>query len=121
MAPVGAAAVASEQPVAPEPMPVIPAIPRLQQPQMPPPILVQRRVPNDGHQTVVSVALPFLKQVMLEDDWCTKPPRSQVHEALSRVDRIGERFWGANLTYSRKRTVEDLISRFYIDDVRSCL
>ena len=121
MAPVGAAAVASEQPVAPEPMPVIPAIPRLQQPQMPPPILVQRRVPNDGHQTVVSVALPFLKQVMLEDDWCTKPPRSQVHEALSRVDRIGERFWGANLTYSRKRTVEDLILRFYIDDVRSCL
>ena len=33
-------------------------------------------------------------------------------EKQTGVDQRGDKFWGANYTYSRKRTVEDADSRF---------
>ena len=37
---------------------------------------------------------------------------SNMLEKQTGVDQRGDRFWGANYTYSRKRTVEDADSRF---------
>ena len=88
---------------------------------IPEPVSVERRVQNNGHQLVVDKALPYLRQVMLDDVFCSKPPRTQVREALDRVDRVGQRFWGANEAYSRRRTVEDLILQYYADALRASL
>lgn len=76
------------------------------------------KVNNDGHHKVVSSALPVLREVMRSPQWCTTVPREQVKVCLSQVDLMGDRFWGANLHYTRRRTVEDLILKFYYDDVK---
>ena len=94
---------------------------RFQKPAEPEPLDIPRKVKSDGHQHVIDVALPYLKQVMLDSDWCTAPPRNQVRESLFRVDMAGNRFWGANQMFTRKRTVEDLILQHYVDSVRARL
>ena len=82
------------------------------------PLDIDRKVANQGHQAVVDHVLPELRSVMLSEDFCREQPRQQVHRALLAVDRAGRRFWGTHLTYTRKRTVEDLVLHFYYDDVR---
>ena len=80
----------------------------------PDPVEIEPRVQTDGHKAVVAIALPYLRQVMLDDEWCTRPSRDQVREA-------GRRFWGVGLCYSRKRTAEDVVINFYVDAVRVLL
>ena len=87
----------------------------------PDPVEIEPRVQTAGHKAVVEIALPYLRQVMLDDDWCTRPSRDQVREALLRVDLAGRRFWGVGLRYSRKRTAEDVVVNFYVDAVRVLL
>lgn len=58
---------------------------------------------------------------MQESEWESKVPILQAREALRRVDYAGNRFWGANLDYSRKRTVEDIIVSRYYSEVRLSL
>lgn len=87
----------------------------------PEPVDIEPRVKNEGHKRVVSTALPYLRRVMLLDSHCQKPPREQVRYCLSLVDQADKRFWGAYLTYTRKRTVEDLILQWYYDAVKALL
>ena len=88
-------------------------------PVRPPPINVAPKVHNAGHRAVIQLILPHLRSAMLSVEHCNAQPRQQVHRALMAVvDRAGERMWGANQLCSRKRTVEDLILRFYYDEVR---
>ena len=95
-------------------------LPRARHP-VPEAVDIDRKVQNEGHRTVVTDALPYLKQVMLHETFCAKPPRDQVREALERVDSAGKRFWGVYYAYTRKRTVEDLVLNFYYDAVRAKL
>ncbi|CAE7699856.1 PREP1 [Symbiodinium sp. CCMP2592] len=85
------------------------------------PMPIEPRVKNDGHRAVTATLLPYLRQVMLEDAYCTLNSRAQIHEALTRADFAGLRCWGVNQLYSRKRTVEDLILQHYVDAVRITL
>ncbi|CAE7371385.1 PREP1, partial [Symbiodinium sp. KB8] len=85
------------------------------------PVPIEPRVKNDGHRAVTTTLLPYLRQVMLEDAYCTMNSRAQIHEALTRADFAGLRCWGAHQLYSRKRTVEDLILQHYVDAVRITL
>ena len=105
--------------LAPSPAPSVAL--RFQKPPEPDAINIERRVRSDGHQAIVDVALPFLRQVMLDESFCLSPPRDQVRQALNRVDLAGKRFWGVSQLYSRKRTVEDVIIQYYIDAVRAKL
>lgn len=89
--------------------------------QRPPPVDIERKVCNDGHRLVVSLVLPHLRAIMLDPETCSLQPRQQVHRALVAVDLQGDRFWGANETYTRKRTVEDLVLNFYLDEVKRAL
>ena len=82
---------------------------------------IRPRVNNDGHRTVIRVALPVLWDVMLSPEHCAKPPREQVKLCLLRVIENGDRFWGQWMSYTRKRTVEDLIIQFYYDAMRGLL
>ena len=82
---------------------------------------IDRRVKTDGHQAIVDVALPYLRQVMLDESFCVAPARDQVRQALFRVDMAGKRFWGQSQLYSRKRTVEDAMIQYYVDAVRAKL
>lgn len=98
---------------------------RIQPPQVqqPPqlhaiPSSITPKVANDGHKVIVEKALPLVFQVMQERDWCDKAPLLQAREALRRLDLSGDRFWGANQMYSRKRTVEDIIASRYIAELR---
>ncbi|CAE7786718.1 PREP1 [Symbiodinium sp. CCMP2592] len=100
-------------------VPVPPIAARRQ--QRPPPVDIERKVFNDGHRLVVSLVLPHLRAIMLDPETCSLQPRQQVHRALVAVDLQGDRFWGANETYSRKRTVEDLVLNFYFDEVKRAL
>jgi len=86
-----------------------------------PSLNIPLKVKNAGHQKVVDSALPMLMQVIGQPDWCTKVPREQVKFCLSQVDLAGDRFWGVNQHYTRRRTVEDLILKFYYDDIKAML
>ena len=85
------------------------------------PVDVTLKVNNDGHQKVREVALPRLKAVMQSPEFCNKTPRDQVRQCLQQVELSGDRIWGAHLWYTRRRTVEDLILKFYFDDVKRLL
>ena len=98
---------------------------RIQPPQIqqPPqvhavPSSITPKVANDGHKLIVDKALPLVFQVMQEREWCDKAPLMQAREALRRLDLSGDRFWGSNQMYSRKRTVEDIIASRYIAELR---
>lgn len=82
---------------------------------------VAPKVANDGHRTIVEVALPVVFEVMQEHNWCDKTPLLQAREALRRIDQCGGRFWGEYLTYTRKRTVEDIIVSRYMSELRCSL
>lgn len=82
---------------------------------------VAPKVANDGHRTIVEIALKVVFEVMQEPNWCDKTPLLQAREALRRIDLSGGRFWGANLAYTRKRTVEDIIVLRYIPELRCSL
>ena len=85
------------------------------------PVCLEAKVRNDGHKHVLSHLLPMLRQVMRDDQFCRLGPRPQVKQALDLLDSRGARFWGTNQLYSRRRTVEDLVLRYYYDDVRRLL
>ena len=90
-------------------------------PPVPVRLSINPKVANDGHRTICEVALPILLEVMQESEWESKVPLLQAREALRRVDFAGNRFWGVNLDYSRKRTVEDIIVSRYYSEVRLSL
>ena len=98
-------------------------VPEVHAPDPPAPVRlsITPKVANDGHRTICEVALPVLREVMQESEWESKVPILQAREALRRVDYAGNRFWGANLDYSRKRTVEDIIVSRYYSEVRLSL
>ena len=79
------------------------------------------KVANDGHKVIVEKALPYVFEVIQQREWCDKAPLLQVREALRRLDFSGDRFWGANQMYSRKRTVEDIIVSKYFAELRLSL
>jgi len=79
------------------------------------------KVANDGHKVIVEKALPYVFEVIQQREWCDKAPLLQVREALRRLDLSGDRFWGANQMYSRKRTVEDIIVSKYFAELRLSL
>lgn len=85
-----------------------------------PAVDIDPRVQNAGHRKVIEVVLPRLKLVMLSEEHCRKTPRDQVKQALLMVP-WQDRIWGAQLWYTRKRTVEDLVLQFYFDAVRATL
>lgn len=76
------------------------------------------KVKNEGHQKVVDIVLPTLLRVLQTPVMRNKIPREQVKFALQEVSDRGDGFWGALLWYTRRRTVEDLILKFYFDDVK---
>lgn len=92
-------------------------------PQAPAPVefTFTPKIAREGHRTICDVALPFLRDVMQESAWEHKAPLLQAREALRRVDLSGQRFWGSNLQYTRKRTVEDIIVTRYHTEVRLSL
>lgn len=81
---------------------------------------IERKVKTDGHGKVVDIALPLLLKVLRSDEHCAKPPRDQVRVCLGMV-LYSQVFWGAKLWFTRKRTVEDLILKFYFDEVKALL
>ena len=116
VAPVAAPVAVPAQPAQPaQPAPAA-APDRAPPPPLHPP--VEPRVNSEGHAQVISLVLPHLRAIMLHPEHCGLQPRQQVHRSLMAVDRQGNRFWGAHQTYTRKRTVEDLVLQFYFDDVR---
>ena len=82
---------------------------------------ISRKVANDGHQMIVEKVIPVLFAVMQEPAWESQVPLLQAREALRRLERMGERFWGSNQMYSRKRTVEDILVSRYIGELRLSL
>ena len=58
---------------------------------------------------------------MLDEKYKKAPPREQVNHALAIVDGRGERFWGVDLLWTRKRTVADAVLQYYYDTVRASL
>ena len=82
------------------------------------PVPIQPKVKGEGHAKIVELCLPRLKQVLRSEEYCREEPRLQVRRCLELTDRGGDRFWGQWLTYSRKRTVEDVILQFYFDEVK---
>ena len=81
---------------------------------------VTPKVANEGHRLICDLVLPILRQVMQEADWESRPPLLQARESLRRLSP-DLRFWGSNLTFSRKYTVEDIIATRYHSDVRLSL
>ena len=87
-----------------------------------PPVNIEPKVRNENHREIVATVLPYLRHVMLDSNFATQTQRDQVKRALSLVDAAGRRFWGADLMYSRRRTVEDAVLSFgYADEVRMTL
>ena len=78
------------------------------------------KVDNEGHRKVIDLVLPKLRETMLDEMHCRKPPRDQVRQSLARI-HYSDTFWGANLWYTRKRTVEDLVLHYYYDLVKRTL
>lgn len=64
---------------------------------------------------------PELRKTMLDEKYKKAPPREQVRHTLAAVDAKGERFWGVDLLWTRKRTVEDAVLQYYYDTVRASL
>ena len=79
------------------------------------------KVANEGHRRIVERVLPVLAQVMSEPAWTNQPLLLQARETLWRVELAGDKFWGAHMNFSRKRTVEDVIVSRYHSDVRLSL
>jgi hypothetical protein len=69
----------------------------------------------EGHHMIVSVCLPVVMDLMLDQNFNTLPPRALVGRALHVIDSRGGRFRGSCLTFTRKRTVEDIIVKQYFD------
>lgn len=105
------------QPAQPAPLAQPPLDPHVD----PKPVQIVPRVDSEGHSSVVRHVLPWLRNVMMSSEWGPREPRAQVRKALALVDSAGHRFWGSYLTYSRKRTVEDVVLQFYFDDVKRML
>lgn len=82
---------------------------------------IDPKVSNDGHRMIVDKVLPVLFQVMQEEAFSGQTPLLQAREALKRLDRMGQRFWGSWCTYSRKRTVEDILVSRYYEELRLAL
>ena len=49
------------------------------------------------------------------------PPAAQVAHALQKVEEKGNRCWGASFTWSRRRTVADLLLIVYHEPFRKAL
>ena len=63
---------------------------------------------------IVGTILPVLAPLIQDAQNRGRSPRSLVDEALNRVDRQGNRDWGANRLYSRRRTCADaVISQYF--------
>lgn len=77
------------------------------------------RGPNAAKtQQILTKVMPVLKTIMQDPLWQGKPTRSQVREALIRVSQNGDRFWGKDsMFYTRRRTVEDVVLMFFLDDI----
>jgi hypothetical protein len=70
---------------------------------------------SDGHRMIASIVLPELYKVMTEEQFHSTSNRTQIREALRRLDSQHQCFWGKHQMYSRKRTVEDTVLCHYYD------
>lgn len=59
--------------------------------------------------------LKHLGEVMTSVQFSSADPEKQVHEALNRMDRAGERCWGSHQTWTRRRTVLDMVLLTYYE------
>lgn len=76
---------------------------------------------NEGHRHIVRTVLPVLRNVMLSDQHCRKPPRLQVDVALRELDSAGQRFWGVHQIYAARKTVISIVTSHYYDSTRALL
>lgn len=93
----------------------------VQAPVVPDLSAISPKAAGEGHKKIVEIVLPVLAAVLQDPEFSTKVPLLQAREACRRVLENGQAFWGRNETYTRKRTVEDVIVLRYISDVRMSL
>ncbi|CAJ1436202.1 unnamed protein product [Effrenium voratum] len=77
------------------------------------PLAEQHHRSKDTARIIIDVALPELCRSILQHP--DELPATRVEHAMQSIDRRGERFWGAHQTFSRKRTVRDVLLLVYHD------
>ena len=78
-------------------------------------------VNNEGHRHIVKTVLPVLKNIMLQEEHCRKPPRQQGVEALLQLQSRGETFWGVHQIYAQRKTVVSIVTSHYYDSARALM
>lgn len=80
---------------------------------------------NEHKNAIITKALPFLLQVMLDSNTAQRPlarlvsPRQKVDYALTLVEEANQSFWGRWDVFSRRRSVIDSILAGYYDTLWS--
>ena len=70
---------------------------------------------NKERHDKILVAVRMLQDILKDTNWADKPARTQIDEALNRVDVAGHRFWGFGELYSRRRSAADTILKLCYD------